>query len=234
MIDYPLNNIHTATQLPIEQPQNLAMVQPLEDEVDGDISLTQTRLNINQLRNVDHDKPVKHPQVSELNRIQCLSAIRSLKEGPANIPKVLQDFEKTGEKYTDEDFSGVDMLFTPETPQEAKDYYLRRFNDGKYDFHFARLSDKFNNSVDVFNQNGQPSWLEPRQGGAGTCYIISAMAAVGEFPQIIKDAFLTQETNDAGIYGIRFFIRGKPWVVTIDDEFLFFLPNSPQPRLVFT
>ena len=27
--------------------------------------------------------------------------------------------------------------------------------------------------------------------------------------------------NDAGIYGIRFFIRGKPWIVTIDNKMPF-------------
>jgi len=42
---------------------------------------------------------------------------------------------------------------------------------------------------------------------------------------LIKDAFLTSsnyadETN-AGIYGIRFYIRGKPWVLDVDDYLLF-------------
>ena len=27
--------------------------------------------------------------------------------------------------------------------------------------------------------------------------------------------------NDAGIYAFRFYIRGKPWIVTVDDTFLF-------------
>ena len=43
------------------------------------------------------------------------------------------------------------------------------------------------------------------------------MATVAEFPQLLYDAFYTDEENAAGIYGIRFFIRGKPWVVDVDD-----------------
>jgi len=29
------------------------------------------------------------------------------------------------------------------------------------------------------------------------------------------------ETNDEGIYNVKFYIRGKPWIVTIDDNLLF-------------
>mmetsp|Transcript_13133 Transcript_13133/g.22191 ORF Transcript_13133/g.22191 Transcript_13133/m.22191 type:complete len:156 (+) Transcript_13133:481-948(+) len=50
---------------------------------------------------------------------------------------------------------------------------------------------------------------------------MAAMSAVSEFPDLIKESFITQELNDAGIFAIRLFIRGKPWVLTIDDEFLF-------------
>jgi len=38
--------------------------------------------------------------------------------------------------------------------------------------------------------------------------------------------FLTQTKNSVGIYGVRFFIRGKPWVVTIDDSFLYSKPGA--------
>jgi hypothetical protein len=45
---------------------------------------------------------------------------------------------------------------------------------------------------------------------------------------LIKDCFLTTTSNSAGLIGIRFFIRGKPWVVTIDDTFLYQFPSSPK------
>jgi len=61
-----------------------------------------------------------------------------------------------------------------------------------------------------------------RQGGAGTCYIMSAASALGEFPKMVKDLFVIPDTNSVGIYAVKFYIRGKPWIVEIDDEFLFF------------
>ena len=41
---------------------------------------------------------------------------------------------------------------------------------------------------------------------------------MAEFPDMIKDLFiLGDQLNDNGIYGIKFYVRGKPWVVSIDD-----------------
>ena len=59
------------------------------------------------------------------------------------------------------------------------------------------------------------------QGGASTCYIEASMGAIAEFPDLVKNVFVTQEENDVGIYAFRFYIRGKPWIVTVDDTFLF-------------
>lgn len=59
------------------------------------------------------------------------------------------------------------------------------------------------------------------QGIGGTCYITAAFGAIAEFPDVVKNVFLTQEKNDAGVYAIRFYIRGKPWIVTVDDVFVF-------------
>ena len=63
-----------------------------------------------------------------------------------------------------------------------------------------------------------PSWNDVIQGGAGTCYIMAAMGAMAEYPDVAKKTFETQTINSAGIYAIRFYIRGKPWLVTIDDS----------------
>ena len=43
------------------------------------------------------------------------------------------------------------------------------------------------------------------------------MSAVAAYPQIIKNAVLTPQKNTATIYGARFFIRGRPWVIAVDD-----------------
>jgi len=38
---------------------------------------------------------------------------------------------------------------------------------------------------------------------------------------MIKNLFVHDQKNFAGIYSIKYYIRGKPWVLTIDDEMLF-------------
>jgi hypothetical protein len=48
------------------------------------------------------------------------------------------------------------------------------------------------------------------------------MSGVAEFSSLITPIFLTSTKNAAGIHAVRFFIRGKPWVVAIDDEMLFY------------
>lgn len=47
---------------------------------------------------------------------------------------------------------------------------------------------------------------------------------------MINDMFITKTKNDAGIYAVRFYIRGKPWVVTVDDYFLFHDNDSTGAR----
>jgi len=37
--------------------------------------------------------------------------------------------------------------------------------------------------------------------------------------------------NSAGIYAIRLFIRGKPWIVTLDDTILY---DTEKDRPVFS
>ena len=47
------------------------------------------------------------------------------------------------------------------------------------------------------------------------------MAAMAEFPELVRATFLNDDVNDEGIYNVRLFIRGKPWTITIDDHLLF-------------
>jgi len=71
------------------------------------------------------------------------------------------------------------------------------------------------------------------QGMAGTCYIEASLGALAEFPTLVKNVFVTQEKNEAGIYAFRFYIRGKPWVVTVDDNFLFYNEDGTGTRMPY-
>lgn len=81
--------------------------------------------------------------------------------------------------------------------------------------------------------DNNPSWSDIIQGTAGTCYIEASLAAIAEHPQLVKNIFVTQETNKAGVYAFRFYIRGKPWIVTVDDYFLFTTNSNGEREPVF-
>jgi calpain-15 len=57
------------------------------------------------------------------------------------------------------------------------------------------------------------------------------MAAMSEYPELAKSIFLTKEKNDVGIYAVKFFVRGKPWVVTVDDNVMMY-SKAPNFALI--
>ena len=59
------------------------------------------------------------------------------------------------------------------------------------------------------------------------------MASLAEFPDLVRQTFVNPETNNEGIYNVRFYIRGKPWIVSVDD-YMFFTDMSGSPSLVYT
>ena len=60
---------------------------------------------------------------------------------------------------------------------------------------------------------------------------MATLGSMGEFPQLVRDLFVTPTKNDADAIAIRFYIRGKPWVVTVNEEMLYY--GSTTPRLKF-
>ena len=59
--------------------------------------------------------------------------------------------------------------------------------------------------------------------------MLASLSALAEFPNNIKNLFLTDSKNSAGIYAVRFFIRGKPWVITVDD-YIPFVKNKTDGK----
>ena len=76
-------------------------------------------------------------------------------------------------------------------------------------------------TTDLFYANGTISFNQINQGGMGDCYWMSASSAIAEFPSLVKNVFLTQNKNAAGIFGISLFIRGKPYHIALDDNIMF-------------
>ena len=48
------------------------------------------------------------------------------------------------------------------------------------------------------------------------------MASCAEFTFLIKNALLTQTKNNASIYAVNFYVRGRPWTIAVDDYLLMY------------
>jgi calpain-15 len=58
------------------------------------------------------------------------------------------------------------------------------------------------------------------QGSIGTCYFLSPLASLTEFPELVKSRFITKRVNKCGIYAMTFFINGEETPVIVDDHFM--------------
>ena len=162
----------------------------------------------------------QHPVVLQSG---CKTSVDRLKYGPANIPDVIA----AGTTFTDTDFEKFGALYWSGYTDSVKINDFDNKITTTKEYWWQRWPEVFKDA-DIFGPNTDPTYIDPVQGEAGTCYIMTAMSSLAEFPQYIKDIFITDKKNSAGIIGLRFFIRGKPWVVTVDDQMLFMFPNNPK------
>lgn len=95
------------------------------------------------------------------------------------------------------------------------------------EYSIERWPDQFEDA-DIFGRDESSMYIEAISGAEGNDYLIAALSSIARYPDLIKNAFLTEERNAAGIIGVKFFIRGKPWVITIDDYFLFVNEGSQK------
>ena len=122
------------------------------------------------------------------------------------------------EVFVDQTFTGTDTIWWDGlSTQKMMDEYATDFDDW---FKLDRIRNVYPN-IKLFDADGTIDWSEAVQGWAGTCVIKAAIGSIAEFPDLVRSTFVNTSFNDEGIFNVRFFIRGKPWVVTIDDTILF-------------
>ena len=175
-----------------------------------------------------------HPRVKTVASSEvCNYAVNRLKAGPPNVPKIIAD----GVAWKDSTFTEADTIYWDNgaTATKKSTYDTKLADTSSSGVEFKRWPEYYK-TAKIFDSVDSPTYTEPRQGGAGTCYIIQAMSGVAEFSSLITPIFLTSTKNAAGIHAVRFFIRGKPWVVAIDDEMLFYngVDSAGAKMLYFT
>lgn len=55
------------------------------------------------------------------------------------------------------------------------------------------------------------------QGELGDCYFLATCSSIAEDPDRVKDLFITQQSNAAGIYLLKLWVNGIETPVIIDD-----------------
>lgn len=150
------------------------------------------------------------PQVEGLFN-GCKFSVKRLYQGPEDWEAVIQ----SGEKYTDKSFKKKEMLYTfPHTNWFS--IFLYNFDLFTKATRWVRLGEEYPDNT-LFGTS--PTWSDTIQGGIGNCYMFAGLGALAEFPSLLDNIFLN-DINDSGIYALRFHIRGKPWIITVDDETL--------------
>jgi hypothetical protein len=71
------------------------------------------------------------------------------------------------------------------------------------------------------------------QGMTSNCYVVASATSLAERPELIREIFLTDSFNEVGLYAFKFYVMGKPWIVTIDDYIPFVESNPQNKRLPF-
>jgi len=49
---------------------------------------------------------------------------------------------------------------------------------------------------------------------------MASIGAMASKSNVMLDTILTKDDNTAGIFGVKFYIRGVPWVVAVDTQIL--------------
>ena len=113
----------------------------------------------------------------------CKSTVKRLKKEPEDHEAIIQK----GEQWTDTDFYRREQLYWHGFGQIAQviDYWFFKLL-GTY--RWERLGQLYPDS-DLFGDGA--TWSDINQGYAGTCYILAAMGAAAEYPQLIEDLFIT-------------------------------------------
>jgi len=59
--------------------------------------------------------------------------------------------------------------------------------------------------------------------------MIASLSSCAEYPAIIKKTLLTQTKNNASIYAVNFYIRGRPWTIAVDDYLYMYNYDGKDP-----
>ena len=107
----------------------------------------------------------------------------------------------------------------PEFPPMAKSLYdpeIDQVDEALYKSFTWKRASQIYKPLYIFEDGVEPNDIN--QGQLGDCYFLAALSSLAEFPDRVKEMFVTKTINKAGIYMVRLFLNGNETLVTVDDH----------------
>ena len=105
-------------------------------------------------------------------------------------------------------------------------YYSADVNSGE--LVFRDWTNYLPSTTDLFYANGTISDSQITY----ESYFDKSLRLIADYPLLVRKLFLTQNKNKAGIFALRVFIRGKPYVISVDDNIMFNKYGNPAFALL--
>lgn len=135
-----------------------------------------------------------------------------------------------GWPYVDDEFIGAHALgdFSATDPNKESAHYMAQHTDWVRAHELDQFKDKI---PQLFEGKIEPSDL--CQGAVGDCWLVAAFACAAEYPDAIRNLFLTKEYNPRGRYRVRIYdpIHEKFVIVSVDDR-IPCLKGTKSPRFM--
>lgn len=143
----------------------------------------------------------------------CRRAVNRLLDETADFNEIFKLANEDPEfKFTDDTFSFPDSIHWPDVPI---DQYSLAGQEERIEW--TRISNRFwTEDYSMWGENN----IEPDdsiQGQLGNCWLHVAGISIAEQPDRIRDLFLVDEKNSAGVYAATMYLLGMPITVVIDD-----------------
>ena len=172
-------------------------------------------MNLKYLMSNDY----KNVDMGELGRNLFAKLLRAT-ASDGSYEDMLSFCENKKIKYTDDSFPPKDKSLISDWNDESED--IQEKVDEWKTFKWMRASEipELNDEegqLSVFQDNVTPSDI--KQGLLGDCYFLSILSALAEVPDRIMKLFITDRTNQYGIYAVKIWKNGEFKEVVIDDFF---------------
>jgi hypothetical protein len=143
------------------------------------------------MKDVDPHSWKSRPIVRSSTTATCATNVNRLKAGPVNIPEIVyKGTQNASYKFTDDEFSLFGALYNNYL-QSATFKSNMDTNLGNSQYRWGRVGTEFP-QANIINSSNSVAVNDVRQGGAGTCYFMSSIAAAASKPAVLLDSLLTK------------------------------------------